>query len=587
MKNLGIFFFILALAFIACRKDINDVNEVTTTPDPVFLDNYVPTYIQVNGDLTGFTIDENNEPVHAATVKVGNLTAITDPFGHFFFTNIDMNAAGTIVKVEKEGYFAGSRRFTAVANDENRIKIELLTKNFNQNFASESGGTIDLNQGGSIIFAPNSIRDAAGNLYTGEVKVASAWLDPSKVRTLNQMPGNLFGVNNLGEEVALGTYGMVAVELESETGEPLNILDGQTATIRFPLPGSIASDAPATIPLWSYNEEFGVWAEEGSASKENGYYVGEVSHFSFWNCDAPFPLVEFAVTFTDEDGNPLENYLGAIGFLDSIYARSCYTSENGVLSGKIPANEVLTLSIFGLCNEVIYSQQIGPFSVAVDLGTIAIPASVLEVTTLAGELVDCDEASIQNGVVIASYGGGNVYEYVNGEPFDFIFSSCAGIDDIEVVGYDLTELVQSEIELATANEETDLGTIDVCDIALNNYISFTIDGGQEQVFINGYGVATDTATLVGAFSTINPDENIFLGFNGYTVGDYGGNTSPIDISAPSHGVITHGNISILTVTSYGNVGEPIIGTFSGTIGNLFPPISVAEIAGEFSVVRTQ
>ena len=33
-----------------------------------------------------------------------NLTTTTDQFGHFFFTNIDMNAAGTVVQVKKEGF---------------------------------------------------------------------------------------------------------------------------------------------------------------------------------------------------------------------------------------------------------------------------------------------------------------------------------------------------------------------------------------------------------------------------------------------------------------------------------------------------
>ena len=584
MKNLGIFFFILALAFTACRKDINDVNEVTTTPDPTFLENYVPTYIQVNGDLTGFIVNDNNAPLQDVQVKLGALTTTTDQFGHFFFTNIDMNAAGTIVQVEKEGYFAGSRRFNAVADVENRIKIQLMAKNFSYSFESESGGTVLLNGDATVLFAPNSIQKTDGTPYNGVVKVAATWLDPSKNRTLNQMPGNLFGVNNLGEEVALGTYGMIAVELESDAGEPLNILEGNTATITMPVPINMQMAAPAEIPLWSYNEEFGVWAEEGVATLDNGYYVGEVTHFSFWNCDIPYPTVNFTTMITDEDGNPLENYLVSVAF-DTIFTGCAYTSADGVVNGEIPANESLTLSIYGLCGEVLYTVEIGPFSVDVDFGTIMIPASLLDATTITGELVDCDGVSVQNGVVIVNAGNITVYEYVNSSEFDLTFTSCAS-SDVEVIGYDLTELVQSDVVTAVSNMANDLGDISVCDIQLQNYISLSIDGGSELIYLDAAAVDSSSATILIQSITNSTDVNIQ--FYGSTIGDYGGNNfiflSDIDNSL----LIAESSFSTFTVTEYGNVGEPIIGTFSGVVTNYFDSPSVnVDVTGSFNIIRVE
>jgi hypothetical protein len=61
---------------------------------------------------------------------------------------------------------------------------------------------------------------------------------------------------------------------------------GKTAKLRFTIPSSLRSTAPATIPLWSVDETTGLWKQEGSATKGTDYYEGDVSHFSFWNCDA-------------------------------------------------------------------------------------------------------------------------------------------------------------------------------------------------------------------------------------------------------------------------------------------------------------
>lgn len=587
MKNLGIFILLFALAFTACRKDIDEVGGGTTTPEPTFLEDYVPTFSQVSGDLTGFIVDEDDAPVQNAQVKLGTLTTTTDQFGHFFFTGINMNAAGTIVQVEKAGYFAGSRRFNAVADVENRMKIELLTKTFNQAFESGNGGTVDLNGGGTIVFASNTIQKADGTIYSGSVKVAAKWLDPSKVETFDQMPGNLFGVNNRGEEQVLGTYGMIAVELESEAGEPLNILEGNTAIVTTPVPASMQANAPTEIPLWSYNEEFGVWVEEGISRLENGNYVAEVSHFSFWNHDFPANLINFTAVITDEDGNPLEDYLVTITDPATATYGYGYTCEDGTVAGYIPINSVLDLEILGLCGEVLYTQSIGAFSADTDLGTIAVPNSDLQATTINGELVDCDGNSLADGVVIITSSNGTVYEYVSGEAFSVIISACT-LDNIEVVGYDLTDMLQSEVVTATPGVVNDLGDIAVCDV-IDDFISLTVDGVTETYFINITISPDSTFTYIEA--AVPNNGYIGFGFAGSTVGDY---------SAPDYNFVeiisdpnnnwefseNNGHFTTFNVTEYGDVGEKIVGDMEGTFENFgVQPSQMVTVTGSFSITN--
>ena len=66
------------------------------------------------------------------------------------------------------------------------------------------------------------------------------------------------------------------------------------ADIVMPVPSEILNSAPATIPLWHFDEDLGSWVEEGQATLVNGEYVGQVSHFSFWNYDVPSNFIHLS-----------------------------------------------------------------------------------------------------------------------------------------------------------------------------------------------------------------------------------------------------------------------------------------------------
>ena len=53
--------------------------------------------------------------------------------------------------------------------------------------------------------------------------------------------------------------------------------------------------------VWGFLERMGV--EEGFATKTGSNYVGEVSHFSWWNCDVPINLVDFCLTVVNKPNN--------------------------------------------------------------------------------------------------------------------------------------------------------------------------------------------------------------------------------------------------------------------------------------------
>jgi len=598
MKKLGIFCLLFILALSSCRDNIDDV---TTTVDPFVppIVNYNPQSLPVNGSVTGFVADEMGEPVINADVKVGNESTTTDDFGHFFLTGITLDAKGTIVSVKKNGYFAGSRRFYALENKVNRVKIELLSSNITDSFDAALGGTVATPDGASATFAPNSIKKMDGSVYNGVVNVSSKWLNPADPKTLDQMPGNLMGVNSKVEEVVLGTYGMMAVELTSDAGELLNIADGKTATLNMPVPAALQASAPAEIPFWSYNEEYGVWVEEGSATLQGGVYVGEVAHFSFWNCDIWMPLVNFEATVVDADDNPLSNFkVGITIETGSGPFTGCgYTAADGTVSGLIPANTDLVLEVFDLCGEVIYSENIGPFSDDVDYGTIIVVPSTMTLSTVTGQIIDCNGAPVSEGVALIQFSGQTAYAYTSTGAFEVTFSTCSSTDTLEVVGVDLSNLKQSDPVWAESSSMVDVGLLSACDQQLDNYILLTVDDGTNvMTVIYSPAQAFVDSTATGLFGTgfsyfenNNPagSSAIYFSVDGQATGDYSSSNYLEIFNDPNNNLMfgQGENFSQFNISEYGNFSEPVIGTFGGTLTNwgVQPPVQVT-VSGQFNLL---
>lgn len=558
MKNIGLLSLLLLFVFSSCRKDTNDVSVTQKTPDPT-VEQYVPQVDNITAGVIGFIVDENEMPVADATVKLNNQTLTTDEFGHFFIENITMNALGTLVQVEKGGYFDGSRRFFPTEGGKSRVKIQLLAKNFDDSFDAATGGIVTMNGGAMVEFTPSSIKTANGDAYTGMVQVATKWMDPSLAATLNQMPGNLQGINEQVEEVALGTYGMIAVELEGAGGEPLNIASGSTATITMPVPASLLSGAPAEIPLWSYNETQGLWVEEAKATLQNGAYVGEVTHFSFWNCDIPMDYINLEMTLVDDNGNPLNNYLVTLTTNgDPLSSGSGYTDQNGIVSGPVPANEVLTMEVLDPCGEVLSTQNIGGFDVDTDLGNVTISGVNVNMTTITGNLLDCSSVPITNGLVIVSFQGQNVYHYTSSSNFSMSFTTCASTIDVEVVGVNMVDLEQSDAVTVPANAETDLGDVNVCGSQLQNYISVTIDG-VTAIYESPFANDQNGTTYISAQSA---QGYINFNFDGTTAGNYDTSNAlgAINNSTLGWNFNNSNSFSTFEVIEY---GTNLVGTASG------------------------
>ncbi len=107
---------------------------------------------------------------------------------------------------------------------------------------------------------------------TGPVQLRVALVD--KPEELAAAPGGM-----AWEGGQLESFGMVEVHA-TQQGEPIELKSA--AQLEFPvLPGT---DKAA---LWHFDEDKGLWVQEGQLTITDGVARMSVAHFSWWNCDEP------------------------------------------------------------------------------------------------------------------------------------------------------------------------------------------------------------------------------------------------------------------------------------------------------------
>jgi len=597
MKNIILILISFALVFaVGCRKDIDETMTVETPHTPVYITDYTPQTKTVTSSVHGTVIDEAGEPVEGAIVTLGSTNLLTDRFGSFRFENMTMNEFGTFVEVEKEGYFRSGRRFYPKEGNDNAVRVELLELSYNSLFDSDSGGTVSIQgDGGSIVFAPNSIQNSAGNIYTGTVEVATKWLAPDAFSTFDQMPGALQGVDADNNEVGLVTLGMIGVELRGSNGEKLNIAEGSKAQIKVNVPASLQSAAPAEIPLWSFSYTYGMWVEESVATLQNGQYVGEVTHFSFWNCDLPSIASKIILKVVDKDTNrPITGIKVGVKLSNNLGVAYGLTDNNGIVSGFVPKDELLILEIYSYCGEVLYSQDIGPFEgeTEVDLGVFEISTATVQMT---GSILDCEGELVNDGLVNVKMNGQFFQYWVDSNPFLITIPSCQSVQEIEVSGGNLDEGYQGEWQTIPYTPEMDLGELESCGEQLLGFYKLTVDKTKTVYYPIYIVQAPDTinASHPHFFPTTgqaNVDTiQLSIGFGGIVAGDYS-DTHFVDVIVDTrHDWLFVQPFDYFYIDEYGEYNNSIIsGRMYGDVANTNSiPATQHYVEASFRVIRNQ
>ncbi len=510
MKQLFLLALLISLFATGCRED--DDRGTPQNADPTER-TYTNTFLSgssVTADFKGRITDKDGNAVANAFVEIGGSFATTNEYGFYKISNASVDADFALIKVLANNYFDQFRNLKPRTAHDNVVDIQMIPKVYSSFFNAADGGTVQVENGGSVVFQPNSLVDEDGEPYSGQVIIASTYLDPTDMALPAYMPGSIAAVDRDGNNVAMITYGMIGIEILSSSGEALQIGPDYTAQITFPITEAQMGHAPEIMPLWYFDESTGVWYEEESATKMGNTYTAEVRHFSFWNCDIPVEYVYLEGTLDYEGSIPNSLYIKFVRPNGS--SANGLANANGYFAGIVPANEELSMTVYSYsCGEEVslYTTTVGPFSDDVDLGTIEIESiPTIPAYVFTGSVVDCDGLPLEGISIVYNVGGGGAGSYaLTSADGSFEFSVfCLSSGTLEYTLVDLDNLLQGvSAELTVdggADGFYDMGEVAFCEVTeIDNFLTYT-EGDNEFVYTSVQVADSTLCSTLTAF--VNP-----------------------------------------------------------------------------------
>ena len=497
---------LLALIFIgSCNKDENNDTPINVNT------------ISIN--VMGQIVNESGQPLSNVQVSLGNKTSTTNNHGIYSLTGVSVSKTRAVLRTTLAGYWDCSKGFVPSTTGLNYCSLTMPAKSATNNISGVSGGTVNSN-GASIIFPANAFVNLAGAAFVGNVKVSVKHLPTTDVNFGSLIPGgDLLALNAAGQERVLISYGMVGVELFDNSGNEIQLAPGKKATIQLPIASTQLSSATATIPLWYFDVTTQLWKEEGVATRQGNNYVGEVSHFTWWNCDQPGIGVQIKGKVVDCNGNPFPNA--------SIYSNTgvfyTYTNINGEYSGWVvqgSAHAIYSSSLGYQNSQTETSPPLvaGQVFTYPDLVIPCLPTGQLNLT-----IVNCDSLPVTNTLILSN----SISQYFyNSNSGAIIMNLPCGWYDIESHIFGVSYYDSIYVDCANPNYRT----IQLCNPSSSN----TINYGFTIQFANSLINLTDSLTIPTTVNsnpplihvndltslTQNPGVGVYMSGVPYTPGVY-------------------------------------------------------------------
>lgn len=598
-KTYAIILGLLLILFISnCKKQESpdpygnkpQTNNPNTPANP-----YTPPAKTFSAPVAGYVVDENNNPVPNAIVSAGGKTFISDANGAFEFSSADFTGDFCYIKAVKKGYFTASNTVHGTSGDKFLTRLVMVEQKNMQTFTAAQGKNINVGNNAAISFPPNAIKTLNGKAYTGNVNVAAVHLNPEAANFSKLIPGgDLRGYSAEGTDVQLISYGMLNVELYDDAGNLLQLADGQKATLSFDVPPTMAASAPATIPLWYFDENKGVWIEEGEAKLQNGKYTGAVSHFTPWNIDWKGPRAYIKGKIKDCDGDAI---LGVTILAENQPAEISY---DGSFNRWFPAGIEVNIYLLETESNKKTSLNIKVPKLAegqvFDLGMITVPCQA----KIKGHITNCADMPL-NGFATLKTPSQTYRGVVNNGNIVIMGEANGEKGQLLVFSPSTGQLFSRDINLPSAAKTTDIGSIVACPSkTVTPVFSFDYNDGSTTKTITFTGITNAEANHNTALDLITAFYNTGGSSpSSASIGIWQPKKGPVpqnrldslQISIPGEGkmFIGNGGLTAEILKYEGQLGE-FSGTFSGTMllydNTKTPPYGPVTITnGKFAVLR--
>lgn len=252
-----------------------------------------------------------------------------------------------------------------------------------------------------------------------------------------------------------------------------------------------------------------------------------------------------------------------------------------MVSGIVPAGEILTLKVYDVFHVVIYTANIGPFAAG---STIVLPDIILQIPpsllyTIKGSLKTCANANVTDGyVVFKTAGAGNYFQYIS-VPVDnagnFTFNAYTANPQFTYEGLNINNLqTTNEVAFTATANLMNLGDITVCN-STSEFISYKIDNQTIVTVLGSFdakwsGLTSSSPNIPVKqlkISSMNPAGPFFSIVQNNMLGAAATFTTDYLIVVAGADILPgNGNI-IINISSFGTVGDYIDFTVNGTYTN--------------------
>ncbi len=526
--------------------------------------------------LQGRVTDQQAAPVAGAVVRSGNHVTSTDINGNYRFSSIRVKPNSGMVEVLVNGYFREYKGFEVMPETEHYVRMQLEPLKTGLRFSASSGGTYNLPSGSSIDIAADAISESAnGQQYTGTVLANAFSKDADDPFFYGVIPGSK-GRDLQNKAVSIQFISAVVTELTGEAGQQLQLKTGKSALVKFPVPSSMAMNAPGAVSLWYYDPLSSEWKEEGKAHREGNFYIANLPHFSTWAVGSSQPSSPIKATITDVSGEVFSFARIQLYSADGkkLLGSPAHTNNKGDLIMNAPSNQAMEIRIINSCDEVLASQKINTGSSNNWLGTIRAGMPGTNALLLSGKVQNCKSATVYKGWVTIVLDGQQYKAAINNGTFQLNLNRCYNTNTYaKITAVDEESNQESNtILMEVSTGKVDLGLLSTCNKRNMQFISYTLNGtnyllqAPADSLVQAKGIG-DKSYVINCYKATDPTAVAFsLSFSGNeTPGEY-----PVTALkfSQNKSQLTSAGTWLVKITEFGKVGDYIEGTANGNMRDL-------------------
>ncbi|MFT7580200.1 MAG: hypothetical protein ACI9MR_001867 [Myxococcota bacterium] len=188
-------------------------------------------------------------------------------------------ADGATVSGELDGYAKSHQKVAFADLATPAIALALTPVEFESTVDITAGATVpittDEGMVATLTIPQGSLVDSAGAAVTGMVDIEASYTAPAAV-TAETAPAPLT-VAEGDKTCPLKSEGLIDITIKQD-GERVDVKEGEALALTV----RAEPAAPETLPLWSFDEEKGIWVQEDTATNDGDHWAMSLPHLSWF-----------------------------------------------------------------------------------------------------------------------------------------------------------------------------------------------------------------------------------------------------------------------------------------------------------------